>query len=173
MVHYRRSRVVGGTFFFTVTLRDRRSDLLVRHVDLLRDAWRAAKDRVAHDVVAVVILPEHLHAVIEMRDDSGDYSRLWQDIKKGFSRRVAASGWRMAGGRSLWQSRFWEHTVRDDADLRAHVDYVHFNPVKHGLTTCVVDWPHSSFHRYVREGWLPRGWAGAGEVGRGRGERQD
>ena len=114
MVRYRRNRVPDGTFFFTVTLRDRRSDALVRHVDALRDAWRAAKTRIPHEVVAAVVLPDHLHAVIAMRDGGGDYPRLWQDIKKGFTRRMGASS-------SPWQARYWEHTIRDDADLRRHV----------------------------------------------------
>jgi len=151
MVRYRRNRVGGGTYFFTVTLRDRRSDLLVRHVDLLRSSWRKAHARIAHEVIAAVVLPDHLHAVIRMRDGADDYSRLWQEIKKGFSRNLP--------GASPWQSRFWEHTIRDDTDLRGHIDYVHFNPVKHGWASKAVDWPFSSFHRYVRDGVLTPDWA--------------
>lgn len=150
MVRYRRNRVGGGTYFFTVTLRDRRSDLLVRHVDLLRSSWRKAHTRIAHEVIAVVVLPDHLHAVIRMHDGADDYSRLWQEIKKGFSRNMS--------GASPWQPRFWEHTIRDDTDLRAHIDYVHFNPVKHGWASKAVDWPFSSFHRYARDGILAPHW---------------
>ena len=139
MVRYRRNRVPGGTFFFTVTLRDRKSDLLVRHVDALRESWRCAKVRVPHDIVAVVVLPDHIHAVIRLLDDTSDYSNLWREIKKGFTRRVAP------GVQPLWQSRFWEHTIRDDADLRAHIDYIHFNPVKHGHVVNAADWPYSTF----------------------------
>jgi putative transposase len=167
MVLYRRNRVPDGTFFFTATLRDRSSDALVRHVDALRAAWQAARARVPHAVIASVVLPDHLHAVTEMRDGAGDYSRLWQEIKKGFTRRTRP----FAGAASPWQSRFWEHTIRDQADLRAHIDYVHVNPMKHGLVGRVADWPHSSFHRYVRSGDLPTGWAGDREVGGGFGER--
>ncbi len=154
MVQYRRNRVAGGTYFFTVTLRDRRGDALVRHIDVLRASWHQARTRVPHEVLAVVVLPEHLHAVIRMGDGTADYSRLWQDIKKGFTRRLTPQG----GAVSLWQPRFWEHTIRDQRDLQAHVDYVHFNPVKHGWVTRVADWPHSSFHRYVRAGLLPTDW---------------
>ncbi|MBU8975898.1 transposase [Lysobacter sp. MMG2] len=154
MVRYRRNRVAGGTYFFTVTLRDRRDDALVRHVDLLRVSWLRARPRIPHEVVAAVVLPDHLHAVIRMADADADYSRLWQEIKKGFSRRLPVAG------PSLWQPRFWEHTIRDHDDLRAHVDYVHFNPVKHGLVRRVIDWPHSSFHRYVRNGELEADWGG-------------
>lgn len=99
MVLYRRNRVSGGTYFFTVTLRNRRSDVLVRHVDALRDAWRSARTRVPHAVIASVVLPDHLHAVIEMPDGASDYSRLWQDIKKGFTRRSHSCPVRRRHGR--------------------------------------------------------------------------
>ena len=163
MVRYRRNRVPGGTYFFTVTLRDRRSDALVANIDALREAWGVARWRVPHAVLAAVVLPDHLHAVIRMHDAAGDYPRLWQDIKKGFTRRVAGPG----AGVSPWQARYWEHTIRDGSDLRAHVDYVHFNPVKHRHVVRVVDWPYSSFHREVRAGRLPADWG----VGGGRGGR--
>jgi len=124
MVRYRRHRVPDGTFFFTVTLRNRRSDLLVREIESLRASWRKARERVPHAVLACVVLPDHLHAVIRMQDGRGDYSRLWQEIKKGFTRRIRPDG--MTG--SPWQPRFWEHAIRDEDDLRAHIDYVHINP---------------------------------------------
>jgi len=101
-----------------------------------------------------------------MTDATADYPRLWQDIKKGFTRRVAA-----AGGPSPWQSRYWERTVRDEAELQALVDYVHINPVKHGLVETVAAWPHSSFHRFVARGVLPHDWAAGGEVKAELGER--
>src|SRR3546814_5629307 len=82
-----------------------------------------------------------------------------KEIKKGFTRRVAA------GQASPWQARFWEHTIRDERDLQAHVDYVHVNPLKHGLVTRVVDWPYSSFHRHVRQGLAAADWAGKVEAG--------
>ncbi len=154
MVGYRRNRIAGATYFFTVTLRDRRNDLLVREIDALREAWREAARRVPHTIIAVVVLPDHLHAVIRMQDDTADYPRLWQDIKKGFTRRTT-----QPGSTSPWQSRYWEHTVRDDQALQACVDYVHINPLKHGLVRSVAAWPHSSFHRYVKSGWLPFDWA--------------
>ena len=156
MVKYRRNRIAGATYFFTVTLRDRRSDLLVREIDALRDAWRKAAGRLPHTVIAAVVLPDHLHAVIRMDDATADFPRLWQDIKKGFTWRTA-----LPGSASAWQSRYWERTVRDEVGLQACVDYVHINPLKHGLVNAVVDWPHSTFHRYVSKGWLPADWAAA------------
>ena len=156
MVRYRRNRIAGATYFFTVTLRDRRSDLLVREIEALREAWRKAASRVPHTIIAAVVMPDHLHAVIRMDDDTANYPRLWQDIKKGFTRRTSPPG-----SESAWQSRYWEHTVRNDAALQSCVDYVHINPLKHGLVNALADWPHSTFHRYVSEGWLPADWAAA------------
>ena len=154
MVHYRRNRLPDGTFFFTLTLRDRRSGALVVHIDALRESWTNARRRVPHDIIAASVLPDHLHAVLAMKDGAGDYSRLWQEIKKGFTRRIKPTK------STPWQPRFWEHTIRDQTDLQSHVDYVHINPMKHGLVERVADWPHSTFHRYVRSGLLPSDWAG-------------
>jgi putative transposase len=166
MVRYRRNRIAGATYFFTVTLRDRRSDLLVREIDSLRAAWRVAAKRIPHAVIAAVVLPDHLHAVIRMMDASADYPRLWQDIKKGFTRRVVP-----VGAPSPWQSRYWERTVRDEDELQMLVDYVHINPLKHGLVEAVAAWPHSSFHRYVSRGWLSREWTAGNTVEGPLGER--
>ena len=154
MVNYRRNRVAGGTYFFTVTMQDRRSDLLVREIDALKQAWRNAAQRVPHLVLAAAVLPEHLHAVIQMDASTDNYPRLWQEIKKGFTRRVFAPG-----HQSPWQARYWERTIRDASQLQACVDYVHINHLKHGWVTAVRDWPHSTFHRYVREGLLSEDWA--------------
>lgn len=158
MVRYRRNRVPGGTYFFTVTLRDRRSDLLVRHLAELKTAWRRIHARFPHRVIAAVVLPDHLHAVIAMAEDTCDYPGLWRELKKGFTREVAPHG------RSPWQSRFWEHTIGNERDLAAHVAYVHVNPVKHGLVERVADWPHSTFHRYVREGLVAADWGGGPDM---------
>ncbi len=176
MVLYRRNRVPGGTFFFTVTLADRRSRLLTEHIDLLRGSWRAVRRVRPFETLAVVVLPEHLHAVWRLPASDDDYSGRWRAIKSGFTRRLARRGLsisRTASGEyRLWQRRYWEHTIRDDADLQHHVDYIHYNPVKHGLAVRVADWPYSSFHRYVRSGWLSGEWGAepTGDGGRGYGE---
>ena len=104
----------------------------------------------------MVVLPDHLHAVMTLPPDDADFSGRWRRIKSLFTRQILAQGQAIARDRrgeyGLWQKRFWEHTVRDELDLRRHVDYIH-NPVKHGLVKRVSDWPHSSFHRYVHQGW--------------------
>jgi putative transposase len=164
MVSYRRNFIPGGTYFFTVTLADRRSDALVRNVDALRRAFRTARRERPFVVDAIVILPDHLHAILTLPPNDADFSGRWRRTKGHFSRGLIDAGTRVKrhanGELALWQRRFWEHTIRDEADFSRHVDYIHFNPVKHGLVSRVRDWPHSSFHRYVREGLLSEDWAG-------------
>lgn len=173
MVNYRRNFVPGGTFFFTVTLADRRSSLLVDHIDLLRDALRFGQHQYPFLVEALVVLPDHLHALWTLPPEDADFPRRWQAIKSRFTSAVRKRGIPLAhtakGEYRLWQRRYWEHTIRDESDLQRHVDYIHYNPVKHGLVNRVVDWPFSSFHRYVRLGWLSPDW-GEAEVSDGEGE---
>ena len=176
MVNYRRNFVSGGTFFFTVTLADRRSKALVDHIDLLRNALRAARRERPFVIDAIVILPDHLHAIFTLPPGDSDFSGRWRRIKGHFSSALIDASIELKrrpnGDLALWQRRFWEHTIRDEGDFERHVDYIHFNPVKHALVQRVRDWSYSSFHRYVREGTLPDDWAGdAGERGEGFGER--
>jgi putative transposase len=178
MVRYRRNFVPGGTYFFTVTLSDRRSTALVDHVSELRDAFRVARRERPFAIEAIVILPDHLHAIFTLPPDDADFSGRWRRIKGHFSSALIDAGIELKrnanGDLALWQKRFWEHTIRNENDLARHVDYIHFNPVKHGLVSRVCDWPHSSFHRYVREKMLPQDWAGdARESGVDFGERPD
>ena len=167
MVSYRRNYVPGGTYFFTVTLADRNSDLLVRHVALLRSAFRSVKALRRFRIDAIVVLPEHLHAVLTLPYGDADYSGRWKNIKATFTHALVANASPLIcndrGEYTFWQRRFWEHTIRNEADFRRHVDYIHFNPVKHGLVASAADWPHSSFHRFVRMGLLPADWGGADE----------
>ncbi|ABE40356.1 transposase and inactivated derivatives [Rhodopseudomonas palustris BisB5] len=164
MVCYRRNRLAGGTFFFTVTLTDRRSSALIDHVADLRTAFRLARRERPFFLDAIVILPDHLHAVFTLPPGDPDFSGRWRRIKGHFSSALIQKGVPLGrhpnGDLALWQRRFWEHTIRDQDDFARHLAYIHFNPVKHGLTSRVVDWPYSSFHRSVREGILPADWAG-------------
>jgi putative transposase len=164
MVHYRRNFIPGGTYFFTVTLADRRSTLLTDHIAPLRAAIRTAKAEQRFEIDAIVILPEHLHAVMTLAPGDADFPRLWRRLKGHFTQTLLAEGIAIPqtanGEHQLWQRRFWEHTIRDDTDFARHVDYVHFNPVKHRLVPRVADWPHSSFHRFVQAGTLPEDWGG-------------
>jgi putative transposase len=177
MSRYRRFRAAGGTFFFTVTLADRSSDLLVREVDRLRAIYRSVQQRFPFRTVAICILPDHLHAIWSLPEDDADFPKRWSFIKGGFSRGLPAAPRRASKTakreKGIWQRRYWEHAIRNDEDLTRHVDYIHFNPVKHGLVPSVAEWPHSSFHRYVERGDLPREWGGdMREVAEGFGERE-
>lgn len=164
MVRYRRNFLPGGTFFFTVTLADRHSSALVDHVAALRSAFRKVRRERPFLIDAIVILPDHLHAILTLPPDDADFSSRWRRIKGHFSSALINGGVNLArapnGDLMLWQRRFWEHTIRDEDDFERHVDYVHFNPIKHDQVHRVRDWPHSSFHRYVQQGWLPEDWAG-------------
>jgi putative transposase len=178
MVGYRRNLVPGGTFFFTVVLEDRRSCLLIENIGSLRHAFRVTRAERPFKVDAIVILPDHLHAVMTLPDGDSDFSGRWRRVKSLFSRQVVVEGVPVRQNRrgeyALWQRRFWEHTIRDETDFARHIDYIHFNPVKHSLVTRVSDWPHSSFHRYVRGGLLPEDWGGTSVGANGAfGERLD
>ena len=175
MTGYRRNRVPGGTYFFTVNLEDRRSTLLVQHIDILWAAVRRVKGRAPFHIDAWVVLPEHMHCLWTLPEGDSDFSRRWKEIKAAFSRNMAdeeyvSSSRLRKGERGIWQRRFWEHTIRDERDYAIHMDYIHFNPVKHGLVAEVAGWPYSSFHRCVEMGIYPVEWGGNGEVPDGGGE---
>jgi putative transposase len=164
-MRYRRADVTGGTYFFTVNLAERKRTLLVDHMDTLRQVVRLVKAKHPFHIDAMVILPDHLHAVWTLPVGDWDYPTRWMLIKAGFSRRIPAGERRnksrmTKGERGIWQRRYWEHAIRDAHDYAAHVDYTHYNPVKHGLVKCVKDWPYSSFHRYVRSCIYPDNWGG-------------
>ena len=169
MVRYRRNVVPGGTFFFTVVLADRRSSTLVDEIASLRDAFRLTRRERLFAIDAIVVLPDHLHMIMTLPSDDADFSGRWRRIKSLFTRDVVRGGLMVArnprGEYSLWQRRFWEHTVRDESDFARHVDYIHYNPVKHGLVSCASEWPHSSFHQYGRKGVLPQDWGGVADGG--------
>lgn len=164
-MRYRRSDAAGGTYFFTVNLAERGSDRLVRHVDDLRVVTNKVKQAHPFAVVAMVVLLEHLHAIWRLPPGDADYPGCWSLIKAGFSRclvkdeRIRASR-QAKRERGIWQRRYWEHQIRDEADLARHVDYIHYNPVKHGWVKCPVDWPHSTLHGYIDRGMLLADWGG-------------
>ena len=166
MVRYRRNLIPGGTYFFTVTLRDRRSTALVDHVDQLRAAFRKVRRSKPFAVDAIVVLPEHLHAILTLPLGDSDFPGRWRAIKAAFTRGAAKAGLSInrneRGEYDLWQARYWEHTVRNDADFERCANYIHYNPVKHGLVSAPVEWKFSSLRHYVRAGILPPDWGGDG-----------
>jgi len=164
-MRYRRAFTPGGAYFFTVTLADRSSRLLVERVDVLRDAFAWVRAGHPFTIDAIVVLPDHIHAIWTLPPGDTDFPTRWSLIKAAFSRAVDNTEYvnasrRPRGERGIWQRRFWEHLIRSGDDLAAHVDYIHYNPVKHGYVLHPIDWPHSSIHRYVAAGRLPGDWAG-------------
>ena len=164
-MRYRRNYQAGGTYFFTVNLLERNKSLLVDHIDLLRESVRWVKRHKPFHIDAWVVLPDHLHAVLPLPEEDFDYSGRWREIKKRFSKglpkREYLSEARMnKNERGIWQRRFWEHTIRDEQDYWHHVNYVLFNPLKHGLVKRVSCWPYSSFHKAVAAGIYSRNWCG-------------
>jgi len=177
MPNYRRAFVPGGCWFFTVNLLDRRQTLLVDHVVALREAVAATRQRYSFAIDAFVVLPDHLHSIWSLPPGDSDFSTRWRLIKNRFARalpkRERLSAVRVARNeRGIWQRRFWEHLIRDEADYAQHIEYCYINPLKHRLVSRVRDWPHSSFHRDVRAGLFPADWGGDSEMTGDFGERR-
>jgi len=160
MPNYRRARNAGATYFFTVVTAQRRPLLAtIEAIAVLRQSVAEVHRQMPFLIDAWVVLPEHMHALWTLPKDDMDFSSRWGRIKAGFTRRCGlahTSGRRRDAG--LWQPRSWEHLIRDEADFAAHMDYLRYNPVKHGHVARVIDWPHSSFHRCVRQGIYPVDW---------------
>jgi putative transposase len=167
---YRRTFVPGGTFFFTVVTFARRKIFTDDPVvALLRQAFRVVQARYPFTIEAAVILPDHFHMILRLPEDESDYPIRLRLIKSHFTRYwegktviPAGSSRQLKGEQAVWQRRYWEHWIRDEADLRRHVEYIHYNPVKHGLVRSPVEWRYSSFHRYVKDGLYTADW-GDGE----------
>ena len=170
MPNYVRSRVEGGTYFFTIVTNGRRQIFhqpLARR--LLREAMREVRSTHPWETCAIILLPEHMHMLWRLPAGDADYSRRIGKIKATFTKAFLASGGRRGkitqsetekGYAGIWQPRFWEHTIRDARDFKIHLDYIHLNPVYHGLAAFPRDWPWSSFHRYVRLGEYESDWIG-------------
>jgi putative transposase len=175
MGDYRRAWVPGGTFFFTVVTANRAPILNQRSArQYLRLAFRATRRRFPFAIEAIVLLPDHLHAMWTLCPGDSAYSTRWALIKLNFTRQWLAGGGseqsvsrakRSRRHRGVWQPRFWEHTIRDELDFERHFDYIHYNPVKHGLVSSAAEWPYSSFHRAVRLGIYPTHWGRSGGDG--------
>ena len=170
-MQYRRAKTKGGCYFFTVNLANRNQHLLTEHIDILRSNINRVKNNHPFKVDAMVILPEHLHAVITLPDDDSDYAKRWMLIKSGFSRQmpkkeIINQSKKNKRERGIWQRRYWEHQIRDDKDYENHVNYVHYvhyNPVKHGYVNQASEWSYSTIHQYIKNGILSQNWGKAYE----------
>ncbi len=148
-MQYRRADIKGGTYFFTVNLTERHGSLLVDNIDFLRNSLSLVMKRHPFTINAIVVLPEHLHALWTLPEGDNDYATRWMLVKSAFSRHMPKGEYRSAsrmkkGERGIWQRRYWEHCIRNEHDYNRHVEYIHYNPVKHGYVTRPPDWQYSS-----------------------------
>lgn len=162
-MRYRRTRLPGATYFFTLNLANRNRTLLVDHADMLREVINKVRQKHPFQIDAMVVLPDHLHALWTLPENDSDYITRWMLIKTGFSRNIPKNEYlsdsrRSKGERGIWQRRYWEHLIRNDLDTERHMDYIHFNPVKHGYVARASDWKYSSVHRYIKSGIVPPDW---------------
>lgn len=169
MPEYRRFYLPGGTYFFTVVTLHRQPIFTAPQArSLLRQAWLDMSSRYPFHTIAIVLLPDHLHCIWTLPEGDSDYSVRWSEIKRLFSKKYRAvnslspnqsdsQAKRSEAG--VWQRRFWEHTIRDEADLNRHIEYIHYNPVKHGLVQREVDWKWSSIHQYIKMGYFGEDYA--------------
>jgi putative transposase len=178
MPNYQRSRIPGGTYFFTVVAFNR---MRILDNDLCRQSLRSAFDNVKKqypfEIEAICMLPDHPHCIWTLPEQDSDYSKRWRAIKGHFTREYQKSegphgiqsvSRLRKGEAAVWQRRFWEHAIRDEEDLHRHLDYIHYNPVKHGLVRATADWPWSSFEKYVQMGFYEKDWGGpVAELGGG------
>ncbi len=154
MPNYRRIRVPGGIYFFTVNLLDRRKSLLIDHIDALRNAFRETQAARPFKIHTLAVMPEHLHCLWQLPEGDSNNASRWSQIKSGFCRQLPIDELRSITRlkqreRGIWQKRFWEHWITDEKDFYNHVDYIHYNPVKHGYVERAQDWPHSSYRHYI------------------------
>jgi len=162
---YRRSKQPGGNFFFTLVTHQRQKILTEEsNIARINDAFKREMAKRPFTIEAFVLLPDHLHTIWKLPDGDHNYSTRWSAIKRYFStgcvgaEHVISESRRQKREKAVWQRRFWEHTIQDEEDWRRHMDYIHYNPVKHGYVASPKDWPYSSFHRCVQLGWYTTEW---------------
>ena len=158
MSNYRRYRQNGSSYFFTVVTHSRRK---IFHsepaVELLRAAFRSVMKTRPFIIDAIAVLPDHIHSLWSLPDGDEDYSTRWMVIKKQVSTHMNAAK-NHRGEKQVWQRRFWEHLIRDENDYQRHLDYIHYNPVKHGYVLRPAEWLHSSFNKAVADGLYEMNW---------------
>jgi putative transposase len=162
MSQYRRSYVPGGVFFLTLVTYQRIPIFSeVENISLLRKAIAKMRNEKPFDITAAVVLPDHLHFIWSLPPDDSNYSQRVSRLKVLFTRSLLrkrslsveiSPSRRKHRESNVWQRRFWEHTISDEHDLHRHLDYIHYNPVKHGLVSCPHLWEYSSFRKWVKQG---------------------
>lgn len=165
-MQYRRAFIPGGSYFFTLVT-ERRTPIFAEaeNIDTLRQAFRQVKQSRPFDIDGIVVMPDHIHCIWTLPTKDRDYPTRWRLIKTWFTKHCNANLKQVPNQarknkheQAIWQHRYWEHTLRDETDFMRHIEYIHYNPVKHGYVAAPKDWSHSSFHRYVKAGIYPLNW---------------
>ncbi len=171
---YIRNRIKGGTYFLTMNLANRKSELLTKYINEFRHACQLTKQNHDFELHAMVLLPDHVHMLITLADNSDNYAVIISSIKTHFSRQIKKSVSEIINHsrirrreRGIWQRRYWEHRIRDELDYQRHMDYIHYNAVKHGYVRRPMDWPYSTFQQCVEKGLYFSDWGGVGINGIG------
>ena len=166
---YIRDKTKGGTYFLTMNLSNRKSELLTKYINEFRQAYRLTKQNHNFELNAMILLPDHVHMLITLAENSDDYAIIIASIKTHFSRQIKKSDSEITNHsrirrreRGIWQRRYWEHRIRDELDYQRHMDYIHYNAVKHGYSERPIDWPYSTFQKFVEEGIYSSYWGGVG-----------
>ena len=151
-MNYRRSQAKGATFFFTVVT-DRRKEVFssIGNIALIKQTFSHVNEKYPFQTEAFVILPDHIHCIWTLPEDTNDFSTRWRLVKSYFTKECRTK-------EKIWQNRFWEHQIRDDGDFTRHIEYIHYNPVKHGYVVSPNEWEHSSFHYFVERGIYQPDW---------------
>lgn len=162
-MRYIRSKIPGATYFFTVNLANRSHGILIKKINILRNAIQITKTRYPFKINAYVILPDHIHLMMTLPEDDRNFSIRWSMIKSCFSQKISpyetiSASRKKKRERAIWQRRFWEHLIRDEKDYEQHVNYIHFNPVRHGYVNKPSHWKYSSIHHYILEKVIPEDW---------------
>ncbi|MDE2421624.1 MAG: transposase [Gammaproteobacteria bacterium] len=170
MRQYIRDRTAGATYFFTINLLNRQSNLLVEHITALRAAYNSTQKSMPFTLHAMVVLPDHLHMLLTLPENDVNYPQRISQMKSRFSRALPEieninESRQHKGERGIWQRRYWEHRIRDELDYQRHMDYIHYNPVKHGYVNAAKDWSYSTFHQCVRDGIYAEDWAAQDDFG--------
>jgi putative transposase len=157
-----------GTYYFITIVTHNRKQILINEIDLLRESFKYSKTKYEYEIFAVVILPDHLHMLIKPRDFL-QYPDIIKTIKTHFTKNLPESYKRESqkevsqsklnkGEKGIWQRRYFEHTIRDEKDLERHLDYIHYNPVKHSFVNSASEWNFSSFKDFVKSGVYENDW---------------
>lgn len=175
-MNYRRLFVPNAYVFLTVVTYNRKP-ILIENIDLLRAALKETKKYFNFEIIAVVVLPEHFHIIFNL-ETIEEYPQIIKSIKYNFSEKfnfvgLASPTYEKKREKEIWQRRYWEHTIINEEDFNRHLDYIHYNPVKHGYVKCTKDWEYSSFKKFVEQNNYEIDWGSEKDIEKIKGLNYD